>query len=257
MADVFTVRNLSAGYGRKTVLRNLSFSVPEGIITAFIGPNGAGKSTLIRSMAGLMKPLAGEVLVRDSPLSGMSSMETARLVSVVDQFSQRAEGFTVRDFVCMGSFPFEEFLHLRRHGTSDAEEMMQLCGVAHLSERSLSTLSGGELRLVHIARALVQNRENILMDEPAAGLDINHVMMFADLVRRLNEAGSSVTFSVHDINLAASFAHRIVALRDGKIFFEGTPDSVLTEESVSDLFNVKCSADRHPLTGRPFLWFMP
>jgi iron complex transport system ATP-binding protein len=250
---ILDIRNMSAGYGGCPVLENITLEIKAGDFIAIMGPNGAGKSTLLKVMCGLLKPSRGELALRGGLLSRMGAMEIARRLSVVHQFAGTVMPYTVRDFAALGMFPRRDGAGGRR----ETDEALDMCDISGLADRSLAELSGGERQLAFIARALVQNRDLILLDEPVSHLDVNHVTRIMDILHRLNREGGTVITVLHDLNLAADYCGRIIALKDHGVFFDGAPSEVMRYDLIETLFGVVCVVRDNPISGRPFAYVVP
>ena len=256
MSDLFTARALSASYGKREVLHDLSFSISKGEFVALVGPNGAGKSTLLKLMAGVLSAPTGSLFLNGTPFERLNVSRIARELSFVSQFAGTLPPYTVKDFVTMGLFPHRKpFQILGKTNDTQVEEVLSLCSLEGLKDRELEKLSGGELQLAFIAKALVQNRNLILLDEPVSHLDAGHIIAVMDILGNINKAGGTVIVSLHDLNLASSQCSRLLALKGGKIFFDGNPFDVVLPEFVSGLYETPCFVDKNPATGRPFVWF--
>ena len=257
MNDIFTARSLSASYGRREVLHDLSFNISKGEFVALIGPNGAGKSTLLKLMAGILSAPPNSLFLNGMPLEKLNALHIARELSFVSQFTGIVPPYTVEDFIAMGLFPYRKpFQVFENINHSQVKEALSLCSLEDLKGRELGELSGGELQLAFIAKALVQNRNIILLDEPVSHLDARHIITVMDILSNINKAGGTVIVSLHDLNLASSQCSRLLALKDGKIFFDGDPFDVVHPELVSGLYETPCFVDKNPVTGKPFVWFV-
>ncbi|MFO7260400.1 MAG: ABC transporter ATP-binding protein [bacterium] len=251
---VFTARGLRFTYPRAAApaLDGVDLDVPAGGVYAILGPNGSGKSTLLRVLLGALAPQAGEARYAGRPVAEWTRRELARRIGVVPQHEELAFPITARELVAMGRYP-----HLgnwRREGEADRvaiEQAMARCDVLDLADRPLATLSGGERQLVRIARALAQQPETLVLDEPTAALDIRHEMEIFELVAALAAAGGvTVLLVTHNINLAARYASRILLLDRGRVAAEGEPDAVLTRETVERVYRWPVVVERHPGPGR-------
>ena len=257
MNDVFTARGLSASYGKREVLHDLSFSISRGEFVALIGPNGAGKSTLLKLMTGILNASTGSLFLNGMPFEKLNASRVAQELSFVSQFAGLVPPYTVKDFVAMGLFPYRKpFQIFENTGSPQVKEAITLCSLENLQERELGELSGGELQLAFIAKALAQNQSLILLDEPVSHLDAKHIIAVTDILNNINRAGGTVIVSLHDINLASSQCSRVLALKDGRIFFDGSPSDVVRPELVSGLYETPCFVDKNPITGKPFVWFI-
>ncbi len=254
MEAVLDVRGVDFAYRpAETVLRDVSFSVAEREIVGLIGPNGSGKSTLLRLLDGLLKPAAGEVLLRGRPISRIGREELARTIAAVPQEQPVPFPYRVREVVMMGRSPHLERFHFE--GARDIEIVagaLEMTGIAQLADRKMGELSGGERQKVWIARALAQEPEVMLLDECTVFLDIRHQLLFFDLLRSLHRSrGIAVLFVTHDVNLAARYAERLVMLDRGEVRASGTVWDVLTEQNIRDVYGTDVLVDRHPATGGP------
>jgi len=240
------------GYGRAALFRDFSLEVAPGEFLGVIGPNGAGKSTLLKLAAGLLAPERGAVTVMGEGLAGMSRRAIARRVGVVPQESHFAFDYGVRDVVMMGRNP--HLGRLQRPGTEDrarVEEALAFVGAGGLVEKGINEVSGGEKQLVVLARALAQQPDILLLDEPTAHLDISHQQGFGGLLRRLNRQGKTVIFLSHDLNLAALLCSRVLLLDRGRAAACDVPERVITRELIAQVYGIEPIVGRHPVSGRP------
>ncbi len=243
---------ISFGYAKENLFDSFSLTVAGGEFLGVIGPNGSGKSTLLKLVAGLLRPRAGEVLIQGRGLARMSRREVAQIVAVVPQESFFAFDYTVWDVVMMGRNPY--LGRMERPGPGDrdrAAKALEFVGVAGLQEKSINDISGGEKQLVVLARALAQEPEILLLDEPTSHLDISHQQSFAGILHRLNRQGTTVMFLSHDLNLAALNCSRILLLHQGRQVACDVPESVVTRELIRKVYGVDPLLSRHPETGRP------
>lgn len=237
MADPLVCERLTAGYGRKPALIDAALGVGSGELVCLVGPNGAGKSTLIRAAAGLLRPFSGEVRLFGRPLSSWSRREMARRVAVVLQSGIVPPLFTVREIVEMGRAPFAGFWgDMRARDARIAEEALAAFGLDALADRRLGELSGGEAQRAVLARALAQEPELLLLDEPTVHLDIHREAAALAGIRELARRGAGVLVALHDLNLASAFADRLALLQGGRILRAGPPLEVLGSEELLDAY---------------------
>ncbi|HJN17503.1 MAG TPA: heme ABC transporter ATP-binding protein [Armatimonadota bacterium] len=251
--SVIHAASLICGYDGREVLHGVDFNVARGEFVGVLGPNGSGKSTLLRAVTGVLRLASGSADLFGTPLREADRRDLARRVGVVPQASVIPFEFTVREIVAMGRAP-----HIARlHGESDVdraaiEAALSRTDTAGLSDRLMSELSGGEAQRVTIARALAQEPELLLLDEPTAFLDLNHQIEVFELLRRLNRDDElTVTCVSHDLNLAALYCDRIVLLRDGRVVAEGPPTQVITAERIADVYGATVLVDDATPHGRP------
>ena len=234
------VKDLSFSYGKRRVLKDVTFEVGTGEFVGVLGPNGSGKSTLLNCLSGLLVPDREKVRVCGKDVAVMGSNEMARLVAIVPQDSSMNFAFTVEDIVLMGRYS-----HISRFRFEDAQdyvvaqEAMKETGIWSLRSRLVTDLSGGERQRVVIARALAQEPKVLLLDEPTTHLDIRHQLEVLGLIRKLNkEKGITVLGVFHDLNLAARFCDRIFLLSRGRVAATGDPEEVLTAHNIQKVFGI-------------------
>ena len=227
---------LDWGVGRKTILRDVSISVAAGETLGLVGPNGSGKSSLLRVLAGLKRPHAGKVTVNGQDIAQVPRKALSREVAFVQQSAATETSVSVLDVVRLGRTPHRSALS-GWSAEDEAAVTYALTRVDMLGHKSQSwqTLSGGERQRVHIARALAQSPRVVFLDEPTNHLDIHHQI---EILRMVRDLDLTSVIALHDLNLAAMFCDRIVVMRSGSVFAEGTPKVVLTEELLRQVFRV-------------------
>jgi len=247
---VLNVDGVDCYYGSVKVLENVSLRVKEQDFVGILGPNGSGKTTLLRSISRTLKPHSGVILLNDTDIYALKSVEVAREMAVVPQNTITAFNFTALDIVMMGRNPhLGRFQMESERDLTIARKAMDLTNTWHLAERPVNELSGGERQRVIIARALAQEPKVLLLDEPTVHLDINNQLEILDLLKELCiRKGLIVLAVLHDFNLAARYCNSAILLKDGKIFSAGGVDTVLTSENIRDVFQVDAIVKRHPVT---------
>ncbi len=247
--------DLSAGYGQRPVLRGVSLDVPNGQVVALVGPNGAGKSTLIRVLSGVLRASSGQARLDGVDLLRLAPAERARRVAVVPQMIHLPDAFTVGEIVLMGRTP-----HLplwAGESQKDCEiawQAMRRTQVEGLADRRVDELSGGEQQRVVIARALAQEPQVLLLDEPTAHLDLRHQVAVLELVRELaHDHDLAVLLTLHDLNQAAHYADRVALMHQGRLVAQGPAQDVFTAERLSAIYGVTVTIGTHPLNGRPIV----
>jgi iron complex transport system ATP-binding protein len=247
------VHSVSFRYHEDWVLQDVSFRVEKGEFVGVIGPNGSGKTTLLKTLYRLLSPQKGEILFELAPLREMSRNDIAKRIAVVSQETQLLFPFSVLETVLMGRSPY--LGHLMFESEKDleiAKRAMEWTNLLPFSERSMDELSGGERKRVFIARALAQEPEVILLDEPTANLDIHHQMDFLDLILTLNrEKGLTIVMASHDMNIASEFCDRLILFQKGKIYKIGAPEEVITKENIESVYGCKVWIDQNPVSGMP------
>lgn len=228
-----TLRGVSARYGTRVVAADVSVSLAAGSWLAIIGPNGAGKSSLLKSIVGIVAH-DGEILLDGRPAAALSTRERARAVAYAPQTPQLPERLSVTDYVLLGRTPhLPPLARERRSDLAVVAQVLTRLDLADLAERGLHTLSGGERQRAVLARVLAQEAGLLLLDEPTTGLDIGHAQALLELVDRLRrEEGATVVSTLHDLTLSAQYADQLVLLDGGQVVAAGTPEEVLTRETV-------------------------
>ena len=251
--SLIDIRGVSLQYGDRQVIKHVSVQIEQGEFFVIIGPNGAGKTTLLKALSGLHALVGGDIHVHHRPIADYAKKELARTLALVPQQINADFPFTVAETVLMGRYPHLGLLAVE--GKKDlemAELAMEFTEVGHLADRRLGQLSGGERQRVIIARAICQQSKILLLDEPTASLDPAHQLRIMDLMERLRcEAKVTIVMVSHDLNLAASYADRLLLLKDGEVEKVGTPQQVLTAEQLSQSYGCTLLVDENPLLGRP------
>jgi iron complex transport system ATP-binding protein len=246
MADVLLkVCDLKAGYYKKEIVHGVSFEVHEGEFVCVIGANGCGKTTVLKSLLGLMKPFAGTVSVRDVDALSMNESERARHFAYIPQAHTPPFPFTVADVVIMGRTPYiNRMAKISERDRVIAYRALKQLSIAHLANATYTKLSGGQQQLVLIARALAQQPEMLVMDEPTASLDFGNQHLVLSQMRALANLGMSVLMVTHDPDHALFCADRVIVMEDGHVIGDGTPEEVITTENLVRIYDAKvCVTD--------------
>lgn len=246
----------SPAKGGEPLLKHVTFTIGEGEIVGILGPNGSGKTTLLKILAHLLVPQSGRVLVFGRELHGMSRRDIAKTVALVPQDAAPVFPFSIAEIVLMGRFPHQR--DQRRFGWESAhdwdvvQQAMEAMDVAHLRDRLMTDVSGGERQRAIIARALAQEPRVLLLDEPTVFLDLRHQVDLMQRLQRLN-AEQRLTIAVvsHDVNLVSQVCDRIVVMHQGRLVREGPPEEVIRPELFELVYGCHVSVDTHPHSGRP------
>ncbi|HAC49958.1 iron dicitrate ABC transporter ATP-binding protein [Sulfitobacter sp. HI0082] len=246
-------RNLGAGYEKRVILEDVSLSLPAGKITAIVGGNASGKSTLLRTLARILQPKSGAVLLDGQSVHQMKSRKLAQVMGLLPQSPIAPEGIAVADLVGRGRHPHQGlFSRWSAEDDRAVARALAATGTEELAERDLDTLSGGQRQRVWIAMALAQETDLLLLDEPTTFLDVAHQVEVLDLLVDLNTAqGTTIVMVLHDLNLAARYADHLIAVGDGGIRAEGPPAEVLTEDLVKAVFGLSCRIVSDPVSQTP------
>ncbi|MGL5000945.1 MAG: ABC transporter ATP-binding protein [Cetobacterium sp.] len=236
------IKELSFSYGEREILNALEVHIKKGKMTGILGPNGCGKSTFLKNILGYLSPNSGEVIFNGKNAIELSKKDKAKIISLVPQKSNLMTNMSVKDFVLMGRLP-----HLKSNWSGysfddlkKVEDNLRMLDLEKFSERVAVSLSGGEFQRVLLARALTQDPEILLLDEPTSALDLNHAVELLNKVKNLVLKKSLTSVAVlHDLNLAAMFCDELIMMKDGVIKFHGTPEEVLTESNLKEVYNLK------------------
>ena len=247
------VNSISFRYREEWVLQDVSFRVEKGEFVGVIGPNGSGKTTLLKMLYRLLSPQKGEILFELVPMRKMDRTDIAKRIAVVAQETHLLFPFSVLETVLMGRSPYlGQLMFESEKDLEIARKAMEWTEILSFSERPMDELSGGERKRVFIARALAQEPEVILLDEPTANMDIHHQMDFLDLILTLNqERGLTILMASHDMTIASEFCDRLILLQGGRIYQTGTPDEVITKENIEKVYGCEVWVDQNPFSGMP------
>lgn len=239
--DMLRIEDLSLSYGDKPVVQNLSLRVKKGQVVSIIGPNASGKSTILKSIAGIIKPVSGKIFIEEKDISKMDSKKLAQKVSILLQQNKTLDDMSIEELVYFGRYPHKKWFEgFEASDKKIIEEVMKLTNTFALRDKTLETLSGGERQRAWIAMALAQEPDILLFDEPTTYLDLAHQIEFLELVNRLNnETGVTVVLVLHDLNQAARYGNYLFAMKEGKIFAQGSPEEVLNPQNILSIYNIE------------------
>ncbi|MCK9580063.1 MAG: ABC transporter ATP-binding protein [Methanoregula sp.] len=251
--DRISAENLHAGYGTQDIVKAVSCSFAPGTFTGIIGPNGSGKTTLLRAFSRVI-PSGGILELDGKAVSDHTPTELGMALGFVPQDEARPFSYTVMQVVLMARYARTSRLgSLMPEDYSRCHQAFAQTGVAHLADRSIRTLSGGEWQRVLIARALAQDTKVLLLDEPTSHLDLSHQSEILSLMRDLAESGVTIIGVFHDLNLAALYCDRLIMIQNGQMVADGPPAQVLTPEKIRHVYGAEVVTSCHPATGRTFL----
>ena len=245
-------KNLSIAYGKQTIIANLSVSIPKGKITALVGPNGCGKSTLLKTLVRINKAKSGEVLLEGKTLSSYGDKALARSLSLLPQILVSPEGITVRKLVEYGRSPYvSHWGRLAQDDKDIVEQAMRDTGVLEFADKPVDSLSGGQRQRAWIAMVVAQDTDVVMFDEPTTYLDMSHQVELMKLIQQMNAKGKTVVVVLHDLNQACRYCDHLVVLKHGEIVEEGSPDEVMTQTLLNDVFDLKANVFRDPVSNTP------
>ena len=252
-SHLFQAKQLVAGYDQKMILDHVSLEIPSHEISVMIGANACGKSTLLKTLARLIKPASGEVLLDGKPIHQIPSKQLARVIGLLPQSPIVPEGISVADLVGRGRYPHQSMLGSWRQEDDEAvAEAMEMMNIAKLANHPIDELSGGQRQRVWIAMALAQQTDILFLDEPTTYLDITYQIEILDLLTDLNrKRGTTIVMVLHDINLAARYADYLFAMRQGQLIAEGKPSDIITSELIHDVFGLDCTIIQDPVSNSP------
>lgn len=253
------IAEVQKSFGNRLVLDHISLTIAEGTFFGIIGPNGSGKSTLLKLLSGVEKPDSGKICIAGQPVGDYSRKELARILAALPQEMMDAEGYTVREVLEMGRFPYQNWLGSEKqdsHALIDG--IMDRLTIRHLEERSVEHLSGGERQRTSLGKTMVQQPKVLLLDEPTTYLDIGHQVQLMDYIQEWKRDGDLTVVAVlHDLNLAAQYCDRLLLLHEGRIAGEGAPADLIDVELISRVYGTRPAVLAHPLNGIPQILLQP
>lgn len=248
-------RGLVVGYDADPVIDGLDLELPTSGITMIVGGNGCGKSTLLRSLARLLKPRGGTVLLDGDPIARLGTKQVARMVGLLPQAPVAPDGITVAELVDRGRTPHREWFG--RRGQRDDEvvaDALELTGMAEFADRGVDELSGGQRQRAWVAMALAQEPDILLLDEPTTYLDLAHQVDLLELLITLaRERGTQVVVVIHELNLATRYADHLIAMSKGAVVAQGRPDDIVTVDLVREVFGLETVICADPVVGAPMI----
>jgi len=232
------IKRLSYLPNNINVIDNISLMMNEGIST-FLGQNGSGKTTLMKLISKVIDPTDGEVLIDGINIKDIKKYYLAKLITYVSQDRENIQGFTVFEYAEMGRFPYQNFYGKYDNNSLEViENSLRLVNLYKRRDDLVNNLSGGEMQILRIARALTQDTEIVLFDEPTSNLDIKNTKRVKDLIFKLKDMGKKILISTHDIDFAESISDFIFMIKEGKLIYSGIKEKVLTKENIIDCYDL-------------------
>ncbi|MEO1508357.1 MAG: ABC transporter ATP-binding protein [Cyanobacteria bacterium J06633_23] len=248
-----STRKLTLAYDGKPIIKGLDLAIPAGKITVLVGPNGCGKSTLLKGLGRLLKPQQGVVYLDSTSIFKLPTKKVAQQLGLLPQGPTAPEGLTVRELVAQGRYPYQNWLQQwSEDDEKEVEAALAITELQEFSERPVDSLSGGQRQRAWIAMTLAQNTRILLLDEPTTFLDLAHQIEVLDLLYDLNQKeGRTIVMVLHELNQACRYGDHLIAMKDGDVYAQGKPDSVMTEALVRDVFGLDCQIVSDPVAGTP------
>ncbi|MCR8845119.1 ABC transporter ATP-binding protein [Paenibacillus sp. SC116] len=244
---------LRIGYNDTVIVDNLNVSIPTGKITALVGSNGSGKSTILKTMSRIMRPSGGNVLLDGRSIHEQSTKEVAKQMAILPQNPTAPEGLTVSELISYGRFPHQKgFGSMTKEDREVVQWAIEVTGLTVFHDRPVDQLSGGQRQRAWIAMALAQQTDILFLDEPTTFLDMAHQLEVLQLLNKLNEEeGRTIIMVVHDLNHASRYAQHMVAIKSGTVICEGSPQEVVTQDVLRQVFGIEADIVPDPRTGVP------
>ena len=254
-----TMTDACFGYGRKTILQSINLETRDGEFLGIIGPNGSGKTTLLKAMSGLLKAQHGSITFNNADIRSYRREDLAKHIALVPQSAVLPELFTALDIVLMGRMPHLGLIRYEgSHDIQVALDAMEATQTTHLARRRINEVSGGEKQRIVVARALTQEARILILDEPTANLDINYQSEILTFLRKLcRDKNMTVVAALHDLNLASQYCGRLIMLKNGRIYKQGTPIEVIEINAIREVFGAEVMIHPHPFNGLPTTLIAP
>jgi iron complex transport system ATP-binding protein len=258
MNNFITIENLKCGYPGSFLLNNINTTILKGSFTGIVGPNGSGKTTLLKAISCEIPVLQGNILLNGQKIQDLSLKLKAQKMAIVTQHTQLID-ITVEDYVLLGRLPYKRKFQMfeTKADITIAHKYMELTGIYRYKDKLMNELSGGEQQLASIARALTQEPELLLLDEPTAYLDISHQVQILNLIQHLNEELKlTVLIVIHDLNLASEYCNSLIMMSEGGVFAEGTPNEVLNFQNIETVYKTVVITLENPLSKKPTVFLV-
>ena len=251
--SLLDVLDITSGYGKIDIIKDISFKVEEGEFLCIIGPNGSGKSTLLKSLTKLLKPSKGSILFEGKDIYSFTTIEFSRRAAFVPPDISVSFSFRVEEIVSMGRNPYmNRFASLNDSDKKSIHEAMELTGIVSLKDRFIDELSTGETQRVIIAQAIAQETDVIFLDEPTSHLDIGHQTEIFDLLKKLQkEKGRTIILVSHDLNMASEYSDNLILMANGMLHSIGLPMDVLNYKAIEEVYNAVVVVRDNPMSGKP------
>ncbi len=253
--SAISIRNLDYSYGDTQILNGINITLDKGKFYSILGPNGSGKTTLLKNLQKILKSDKKSIYINGEDLTSISIKELSRQMAIVPQETYMDFDFTVLDMVLMGRSPYiKRFESESQYDLELSQKAMEATNTWKFKDKSVRNISGGELQRAIVSRAMVQDTDIMLLDEPVSNLDLYHQMSILKTVSGFcRSKGVTVVAVLHDINLAIEFSDVLILLNHGEIISMGPPEEVITEEAIKTLYDMKCMIIKNPASGKPHI----
>ncbi len=253
--DVISFQNFSFTYRTHPVLENVNLAIAAGVYVSIIGPNGAGKSTLLKCLNRIVKGGRGAIEILGKDIHGYSQKQIGRFIAYVSQIHEQMIPYTVFEFVLMGRYPYlSPFMPIGRKQKTIVEEALAMLHIEEFAGRPMTDLSGGERQKVYLAAAFAQQPQILLLDEPTAHLDPKYHIEIQQLISKISKKQKITVLHVtHDLNHIFYWSEQVVAIKEGRVLFDGPAGQVLTKDNLNRLFQTEFLIAPHPESNIPFI----
>ena len=248
------VENLVSGYGKKEVIKNVSFEISKSSFCALIGKNGSGKTTLLKTIAKIITPTSGSIYINNVNTANLPPAKLAVQVAYMPQITDTSTNFSVFDFVALGRHPHLNYLaNFTVEDFKIINNALRLTDTEKFKNTPISRLSGGEVQRVALAQTIAQDTDILLLDEPSSHLDIGAQAEILELLRKLNCEGKTIVTTIHDLNAAAEYCNDIIFINNGALFSKGTPEAVFNYKDIETVYNTKVLVKTNPISQKPYI----
>ena len=249
-------RNLKIGYGENIIINDLSLDIHDGQLVSIIGPNGCGKSTLLKTLSRIIKPLSGDIFLDSVNIKGIKNKLISQKICLLSQHNNSPSDLTVEELVSFGRIPHKKWYEPKT--TKDKEIVhwaIENTGLKKYTNTPIGSLSGGERQRAHVAQALCQKPNILLLDEPTTYLDISYQLELMELVRDINKnLNITIVMVLHELNQAIKYSDRLIIMKKGAIFSDGTPDEIVNTNIIKEVYNIECTIDKDPTCNKPRIY---
>lgn len=252
---IISLNNISFDYKNNNVIKNINLNIKKGEFISIIGPNGAGKSTLLKIITGILTPQKGEIKIKQQPIKKINKLQLAKEISYLPQNIYYFDTLTVKEIVYLGRIPYlKNKFFPDTTDQKEVEKAIEITGIKHLTNRYINKLSGGEKQLTFIAKLISQKTDIMILDEPTTFLDIKHTIKIMNIIKQLNlQNNITIIASMHDLNIAAMYSHKIALMKKGEIISFDHPHKVLTYQKIKAAFETEFYIDINDLTAEPIV----